>query len=114
MPRKVMNIQEKLIYEISCLSEENWKKIRQYVAMLRRVECMRDKAFNELVKVGYATHQDKSLIREEDMYCDFCGRNAKTVNRLLAGEDGYICDECVEQCCEVLKEEYGNEPKGKK
>ena len=48
------------------------------------------------------------------MYCDFCGRNAKTVNRLLAGEDGYICDECVEQCCEVLKEEYGNEPKGKK
>ena len=64
--------------------------------------------------MGYATHKDKSLIREEDMYCDFCGRNAKTVNRLLAGEDGYICDECVEQCCEVLKEEYGNEPKGKK
>ena len=108
MPRKVMNVQEKLIYEISCLSEENWKKVRQYVAMLRRVERMRNKAFNDLVKTGYATKEDKSLIREEDMYCDFCGRNAKTVKRLLAGEDGYICDECVRQCCEVLKEEYEN------
>jgi len=38
--------------------------------------------------------------------CSFCHRDQEEVNRLIAGPDGvYICDECVELCQEILREE---------
>jgi ATP-dependent Clp protease ATP-binding subunit ClpX len=38
--------------------------------------------------------------------CSFCSRNQDQVNRLIAGPDGvFICDECVDLCKEILREE---------
>ncbi len=42
----------------------------------------------------------------EQLYCSFCGKPKELVKRLIAGPNGvFICDECVEVCREVIKEE---------
>ena len=38
--------------------------------------------------------------------CSFCGKSQDQVKKLIAGPDGYICDECVELCNEILDEEF--------
>jgi len=37
--------------------------------------------------------------------CSFCGRSASQVNRLIAGSDGYICDDCVEMFHEIIEQD---------
>ena len=34
----------------------------------------------------------------------FCGKNQAAVNKLIAGQSGYICDECIELCNEIMAE----------
>ena len=40
--------------------------------------------------------------------CSFCGRNRNEVNLLIAGTDGFICDECASQAYEIVQEEMKN------
>ena len=42
--------------------------------------------------------------------CSFCGRNKKDTNLLIAGISGHICDECVEQAYDIIKEEGKKKP----
>lgn len=37
--------------------------------------------------------------------CSFCGKSQDQVKRIIAGPGVYICDECVELCGEIIKEE---------
>jgi hypothetical protein len=37
--------------------------------------------------------------------CSFCGMQQKEVARLIAGGGVYICDRCVDLCCEILSSE---------
>ncbi len=39
--------------------------------------------------------------------CSFCAKRRQYVDRLIAGPDIYICDECVALCVEVMEEEVG-------
>jgi len=42
----------------------------------------------------------------EQLFCSFCGKPKELTKRLIAGPNGvYICDECVEVCREVMKED---------
>ncbi|MFP4498477.1 MAG: ATP-dependent Clp protease ATP-binding subunit ClpX, partial [Vulcanimicrobiota bacterium] len=45
------------------------------------------------------------------MKCSFCGKTDKQANKLIAGFGVYICDECVELCNEMLKEEKNRKEK---
>ena len=38
--------------------------------------------------------------------CSFCGKTDRQVNRLISGQEGYICDECVKICNEMLEKEF--------
>jgi len=44
-----------------------------------------------------------------DLNCSFCGKNQEEVQRLIAGPDVYICDECVSLCNEIIAQESINE-----
>lgn len=37
--------------------------------------------------------------------CSFCGKTTDDVAHTIAGPDVYICDECVDLCVEIVKEE---------
>ena len=39
------------------------------------------------------------------MYCSFCGKSQHEVKKLIAGPTVFICDECVELCMDIIKEE---------
>ena len=39
------------------------------------------------------------------MYCSFCGKSQHEVRKLIAGPTVFICDECVELCMDIIKEE---------
>lgn len=41
--------------------------------------------------------------------CSFCGREKKEVSLLIAGIDGHICDRCVEQAYDIIREEIKKE-----
>lgn len=43
---------------------------------------------------------------KKQLRCSFCGKSQEQVKRLIAGPNVYICDECVELCQEIIKEEF--------
>ena len=46
------------------------------------------------------TNNNKNIL-----YCSFCGKSQHEVRKLIAGPTVFICDECVELCMDIIKEE---------
>ena len=44
----------------------------------------------------------------KSLYCTFCGKSQHEVKKLIAGPSVFICDECVDLCNDILKEEIKN------
>ena len=42
---------------------------------------------------------------EKLLYCSFCGKSQHEVRKLIAGPSVFICDECVELCNDIIREE---------
>ncbi len=40
------------------------------------------------------------------LYCSFCGKSQHEVRKLIAGPTVFICDECVDLCTEIIREEH--------
>lgn len=43
---------------------------------------------------------------KKNIRCSFCGKPQSQVNRLIAGNDSYICDECVKLCMGIIEDDY--------
>ena len=39
------------------------------------------------------------------LYCSFCGKSQHEVRKLIAGPNVFICNECVELCMDIIREE---------
>ena len=39
------------------------------------------------------------------LFCSFCGKSQHEVRKLIAGPTVFICDECVELCRDIIREE---------
>ena len=46
------------------------------------------------------------------LYCSFCGKSQHEVRKLIAGPSVFICDECVELCNDIIREEIQEESSG--
>ncbi|MBV60409.1 ATP-dependent Clp protease ATP-binding subunit ClpX [Abyssibacter profundi] len=44
------------------------------------------------------------------LYCSFCGKSEHEVRKLIAGPSVFICDECVELCNDIIREELQAKP----
>lgn len=44
-------------------------------------------------------------IDQKEVRCSFCGKTSDQVERIIAGSDAYICNECVDLCGEILDQE---------
>lgn len=42
------------------------------------------------------------------LYCSFCGKSQHEVRKLIAGPSVFICDECVDLCTDIIREEHKN------
>ena len=45
---------------------------------------------------------------KESLFCSFCGKSQKEVKKLIAGPTVFVCDECVELCMDIIKEDNKN------
>jgi ATP-dependent Clp protease ATP-binding subunit ClpX len=51
------------------------------------------------------TKQTGSGDSKNTLYCSFCGKSQHEVKKLIAGPTVFICDECVELCMDIIREE---------
>jgi ATP-dependent Clp protease ATP-binding subunit ClpX len=47
------------------------------------------------------------------LYCSFCGKSQHEVRKLIAGPSVFVCDECIELCNDIIREESNNAVPGK-
>ncbi len=58
---------------------------------------------------------DKRTVGDEKLlYCSFCGKSQHEVRKLIAGPSVYVCDECVELCNDIIRDELQEESNGEK
>jgi ATP-dependent Clp protease ATP-binding subunit ClpX len=50
---------------------------------------------------------------EKLLYCSFCGKSQHEVKKLIAGPSVFICDECIELCNDIIREEIQGDPVAK-
>ena len=50
---------------------------------------------------------------EKLLYCSFCGKSQHEVRKLIAGPSVFICDECIELCNDIIREETQGDQAGK-
>ena len=51
---------------------------------------------------------EKNMAKNEDrrsIRCSFCGKPQSLVNRLIAGNGSYICDDCVRMCMQIVDDD---------
>src|SRR3978361_457678 len=56
---------------------------------------------------------EKTSSGEKLLYCSFCGKSQHEVRKLIAGPSVFICDECIELCNDIIREETQGEPGSK-
>ncbi len=59
----------------------------------------------------------KGSSSEKVLYCSFCGKSQHEVKKLIAGPSVFICDECIELCNDIIRDEVpaeGADPKAGK
>ena len=49
--------------------------------------------------------EDNSTRGEKLLYCSFCGKSQHEVRKLIAGPSVFVCDECVDLCNDIIREE---------
>ncbi|MBM2829391.1 MAG: ATP-dependent Clp protease ATP-binding subunit ClpX [Gammaproteobacteria bacterium] len=54
--------------------------------------------------------QGKNSDGDRLLYCSFCGKSQHEVRKLIAGPSVFICDECVELCNDIIREEIQEKP----
>jgi ATP-dependent protease Clp ATPase subunit len=47
---------------------------------------------------------------KKPLHCTFCGKSQHDVRKLIAGPTVFICDECVELCMDIIREENKSSP----
>ena len=48
---------------------------------------------------------DDKSVDNKLLYCSFCGKSQQDVKKLIAGPSVFVCDECVELCNDIIREE---------
>ena len=49
------------------------------------------------------------MAKETTLRCSFCGKSQEEVEKIIAGPNVYICDECIELCIDIIEEERAKE-----
>ncbi|MGC8507424.1 MAG: ATP-dependent Clp protease ATP-binding subunit ClpX [Thiomonas sp.] len=58
--------------------------------------------------------EKKSSSGEKTLYCSFCGKSQHEVKKLIAGPSVFICDECIDLCNEIIRDEISTTDAGGK
>ncbi|HHW6392870.1 TPA: ClpX C4-type zinc finger protein [Escherichia coli] len=76
------------------------------------VECCRVMLRRKDDITRLASYKSSVSVRRT-LYCSFCKKPQHAVKKLFSGDDVFICDECVEVCNSVIREEQGTQGAGR-
>ena len=54
----------------------------------------------------------KGSSTEKNLYCSFCGKSQHEVKKLIAGPSVFICDECIDLCNDIIRDEVAQDVPG--
>jgi len=49
--------------------------------------------------------EKKGTSSEKTLFCSFCGKSQHEVKKLIAGPSVFICDECIDLCNDIIRDE---------
>ena len=56
---------------------------------------------------------DNNIRNDRPLYCSFCGKAQNEVKKLIAGPSVFVCNECVDLCNDIIREESQSDEQGK-
>ncbi|EHK2737227.1 carboxylate--amine ligase [Salmonella enterica] len=62
---------------------------------------------NRALKPKEDLKKEKPTPDKNTLYCSFCGKSQFEISKLISAGRVFICDECVDQCCDII---YGDPP----
>lgn len=97
-----------LMKQLNKLTESNKERVSAYVGKLLTLQRLEGRLNGEvLAKEREVEKIDPHFVEDlkgTGIRCSFCGKYQSKVERLIAGPNVYICNECVDLCDEILKE----------
>lgn len=93
-----------LIRDYNKLSQGYKEKVWKYIKNLIRLQKAEKEAAGKLYELKGSPKTQTEEYTTGEIFCDFCGKPQNEANRLIAGPDVYICDECARICGEILNE----------
>ena len=93
----------------SALTQENQRRLLRFAKNLMALQRDEQTVYSEerLVEREAARKRAASLPEgHERIRCSFCGKPQVQCDRLVAGNDSYICDECIRLCNQILDEPF--------
>ena len=97
-----------LLKKIEKLNEENQNRAVKYIEKLLTLQRLEDRLTGKINMAEYDVKKIDPIFveetKEKGVRCSFCGKNQYHVERIIAGPNVYICNECVELCDEVLQD----------
>ncbi len=82
---------------------ERWPRLDPMAGSIRPLSC--DRTTGPIGPKGYVMANNSSGDSKNTLYCSFCGKSQHEVRKLIAGPTVFICDECVELCMDIIREE---------
>ena len=98
-----------LLKDFNKLTQENQDKAGRYIKNLLRVHGAETKLCGQVSHVEWKEHELARSATEDKIRCSFCGKPQSVAERIIAGSDVYICDDCVKLCAEIVEEEEKKE-----
>ena len=98
-----------LLKDFNKLTQENQDKAGRYIKNLLRVQRAETKLCGQVSHVEWKEHELARSATEDKIRCSFCGKPQSVAERIIAGSDVYICDDCVKLCAEIVEEEEKKE-----
>lgn len=93
---------------LKCLSSDEFRDFRVGNEIIEKYAALKPEHRIAVYRqIGeFFKEEEEERERQKNAYCSFCGRTKKKVKKLIAGPNGmFICDRCVKECSELLKEE---------
>ena len=96
-------------------SKHTGKKIEEIQQVMERDKYFSPEEAVEFGLIDKIVESRKAIMsKKEDkdsLFCSFCGKSQKEVKKLIAGPTVFVCDECVELCMDIIKEDSKNNKK---
>ena len=106
-PETLAPVERSIFDKVHLLNHQNKQRVERFVGDLLVVQDGVQKVERQELPVRAEANKLTGGIR-----CSFCGRPQNLCDHLIAGNNSYICDECVKLCTEVLQDERYKKDEG--